>query len=373
VSSGLPDREQPIRLGIDAVGAVYGGAERIALGAVSAAIENERVREVIVFASPAESRRFAFPQSEKLAVVEVRRPGGGAERVAWLCGGAPYAFWQRSITHALFLSGAGVTHDSTRKTLFVQQSLPFLPEAQETFGLAGRVRYRFLLSLMRWSAASADLVAVQTDTMRTLVTRELGCDARKVRVIPAGAAEESALRLKEAMPEREVRGPIRLFYVGSASPHKNLRVIADALTILHRKGHAAVLVATLESGEGLPVRDDIQALGYLGRSQLAGEMQRADCLVMPSLAETVCLPLVEAMGLAVPVVVADRPYAREVCGEAGLYFDPDDADALANAVVSLVRDQAAKTSRVAEGVRKARTFGSRDSFRTLIDAALELV
>ena len=43
---------------------------------------------------------------------------------------------------------------------------------------------------------------------------------------------------------------------------------------------------------------------------------------MPSLVETVGLPLLEAMSLNVPVLAADRPYAHDICEDAAVYFDP---------------------------------------------------
>ena len=47
-----------------------------------------------------------------------------------------------------------------------------------------------------------------------------------------------------------------------------------------------------------------------------------DVLVFPSLTETFGFPLVEAMAVGVPVVAADTPIHREICGDAALYFEP---------------------------------------------------
>lgn len=38
--------------------------------------------------------------------------------------------------------------------------------------------------------------------------------------------------------------------------------------------------------------------------------------------------MLEAMAAGAPVVAADRPYAREICGPAAAFFDPDSPDAL---------------------------------------------
>jgi glycosyltransferase involved in cell wall biosynthesis len=50
---------------------------------------------------------------------------------------------------------------------------------------------------------------------------------------------------------------------------------------------------------------------------------------MPSLVETVGLPMLEAASVGTAIVAADRLYAHDVCGDAALYFDPLDARDLA--------------------------------------------
>ena len=41
------------------------------------------------------------------------------------------------------------------------------------------------------------------------------------------------------------------------------------------------------------------------------------------------------MGLGCPVIVSDIPVMHEICGEAGLYFNPDNADGLENHLLQL--------------------------------------
>ena len=50
------------------------------------------------------------------------------------------------------------------------------------------------------------------------------------------------------------------------------------------------------------------------------------------------LPPLEAMACGTPVVVSDRASLPEIAGDAGLYVDPDDVDALARAMLKLATD-----------------------------------
>ena len=61
----------------------------------------------------------------------------------------------------------------------------------------------------------------------------------------------------------------------------------------------------------------------------------SDALLFLSKEESYGLPLVEAMFLGLPIICADRPYARRLCGDQAIYFDPDSVDQLKVAVREL--------------------------------------
>jgi glycosyltransferase involved in cell wall biosynthesis len=53
-----------------------------------------------------------------------------------------------------------------------------------------------------------------------------------------------------------------------------------------------------------------------------------DACVFPSICESFGHPLVEAMAMGTPLVAADKPYARELCGEHAIYVDAERPEAL---------------------------------------------
>ena len=64
--------------------------------------------------------------------------------------------------------------------------------------------------------------------------------------------------------------------------------------------------------------------------------RRADVFLFPSLCESFGFPMVEALGYGLPIVAADTPINRELCGEAALYYAPLDASAAAQQLSALL-------------------------------------
>ena len=96
--------------------------------------------------------------------------------------------------------------------------------------------------------------------------------------------------------------------------------------------------------------------GYVTDLQLAALYRGASCFVYPSLYEGFGLPPLEAMQCGTPVITANTSSLPEVVGDAGLMVNPLDADAFAEAMLTLWRDAAARDSARARGLARAARF-----------------
>lgn len=82
---------------------------------------------------------------------------------------------------------------------------------------------------------------------------------------------------------------------------------------------------------GSPPR--VELVGHLDdRKQLAALYRGAECCVVHSHLESFSLTPYEAGSVGTSVVVSDIPAHREMCGDAAIYYDAGDPDALAGAV-----------------------------------------
>lgn len=93
----------------------------------------------------------------------------------------------------------------------------------------------------------------------------------------------------------------------------------------------------------------IQFLGPVTEEEKWHLIARASCLLYPSLDEGFGLPLLEAMAVGTPVIASNRGALPEVGGDAAVYVDPEDIEAMSFALIQCLL--------VPEGVREIRELG----------------
>jgi glycosyltransferase involved in cell wall biosynthesis len=99
---------------------------------------------------------------------------------------------------------------------------------------------------------------------------------------------------------------------------------------------------------------------------------RAYALVQPSLMEGFGLPPVEAMACGIPVLSSLAGSLPEVVGDAGVYFDPRDVDAMAETMRRLLANPAERDRLAARALRRSARFSWTSSARSLLDCFEEL-
>jgi glycosyltransferase involved in cell wall biosynthesis len=170
-------------------------------------------------------------------------------------------------------------------------------------------------------------------------------------VIPHGV-DEVFFQLDRAAPERYV------LCVSTLHPHKNIDGLIRAYT--RRKRDFKLVLAGMRGFHASEVEklinDDIRVTGWIPRAELLNLYARATAFIYPSKFEGFGMPVLEAMAAGIPVACSDIPPLREVAGDAALFFDPLDEDAIANALERITSDQALRKQLAEAGPKRAREF-----------------
>jgi glycosyltransferase involved in cell wall biosynthesis len=332
-----------LHLAVEAVGVKHGGGAVVLRDALRAAVRCSEIDRITVFSSPRDVRRFDMPGSEKI----VEAPRSYAEesvigRLHWLTRGVQAEVRALRPDMLVCMSGIGRTCELVPMVVFIQQSLPFCDEALGRCGLRTQIRIRAIGRLMKRSASHAALVVTQTPSMSDWIRQACGLTDERIMVVKPWGDEIGMDSEQGGSVNAMLRVPahLRLLYVGNSSPYKNLGCLLAALPEIRRRVTGATLFLTCPSDHSLCKTAGVVGLGYLGGSALRGAYQLATVFVTPSLVESGNLALVEAMTMGTPIAAADRPYARDLCGDAAVYFDPHRPAELAAAISDLIEDEA---------------------------------
>ncbi|WP_353987818.1 glycosyltransferase family 4 protein [Ruicaihuangia caeni] len=198
------------------------------------------------------------------------------------------------------------------------------------------------------------VVTVSETTKRSMIEHRL--TKRSITVVPNAA--DTAPDGAEQGSRRQPPANRDLVYMGSFMPYKNVEVLARALRLL--PGYRLHLLSGITDVDRGHYEELAPAGALVFHDGVSDEeydelLSRAFALVHASRDEGFGIPLVEAMTHGTPVVVSDIPIFREIAGDAGRYFDPDDAQGVASALRAL-EDDAAWLSASKSGTEQARLF-----------------
>ena len=176
------------------------------------------------------------------------------------------------------------------------------------------------------TARKAAAIITISEFSKDRITHHLGVDPDRIFVAHLGVDTSAFIPY---LGERENF----LLYPATAGGHKNHSSLIAGVEILREHDPTLRLVLTggaLGSLGELP--DWVDVRGLVPVEELRSLYRSARALVFPSLYEGFGLPLLEAMAAGCPVVSSNAGSLPEICGDAGVLFDPHDPSDIARAV-----------------------------------------
>jgi len=213
-------------------------------------------------------------------------------------------------------------------------------------------------------ASCADTILCESDHVKSDIMKFLMVEESKITAIAAPPI--TALTRSHEDPEflerraQELNLPDQfIFYPAQFFPHKNHIRLIDAFASLLRgfprchllltgqKRHDFAKVMAHVSDLNLDGR--VMHLGYVDTDNLAVVYRRAAFVVIPTLFESVSIPIYEAFRLGVPVCASNVVALPEQVGDAGVLFDPFSVGDMTEKMCELLADEQLRRSLVIKG------------------------
>ena len=218
---------------------------------------------------------------------------------------------------------------------------------------------------------TADKILCESQFVKSDIIKFLGVDPNKVHVVQSpppkcfnsSTVDENlykTIKVKYGLPEEYI------FYPAQFWPHKNHIKLLEAFSIVKKEFKDLRLVFTGSKQNNfqnvdrriqeLQLENDIVYLGYIDYSDLPFLYKMSKFLVMPTLFESISIPIYEAFSLKVAVCCSNVVALPEQVGEAGLIFDPNSENDIAKKMIMYLSNNNLLTEKAEQGYLKINSF-----------------
>lgn len=229
------------------------------------------------------------------------------------------------------------------------------------------IKYVGYRLVVRHALSGARRILVPTRTIGKKLVREYQVDGRKV-VIATEATSRNfrpTKRRPKTLAKYGLEEPF-VIYTGSAYPHKNIPMAAQAVKSLIDAGVKLTLVIASARSEFLDrllaelgrngSDRGVRVLGFVPDHDLVALYASATAFIQPSRSEGFGLTGLEAMATGLPVIASNTDVLREVYGKAAMYIDPQSSQDMSIAIKHLLTNTSLWRKLSVMGVRRAREY-----------------
>ena len=268
----------------------------------------------------------------------------------------------RQAPDVLFIPAHTVPLVHPKQSVYVAHDLGFerIPELYENTHIGGKAMNAVIrlltlgkygtseLDYHRWSMQYAVRRAAKIITISQFTKQELQdiypVPDHQVAVVYNGFSGDEYRYLPDATQPDE---PYML-YVGRIEQKKNIPRLIQAWAVAREQyhiPHKLYLVGSEGYGyseveeliEQHKLQDVVVRPGYVPQEEMNKLMNQASAFVFPTRYEGFGIPVLEALAAGTTVACSDIPPLREVGGEACMYFDPEDVNAMAAQIAAVAK------------------------------------
>lgn len=250
------------------------------------------------------------------------------------------------------------------------------------------IKERLYRNYVYRSGLYAERIIVESEYVKQDVEKFLGIPESRVKVLespPPTYVMEANISDSEIKKVKEKYNlpDVFLFYPAQFWPHKNHINLLKALDILRKQFGITISVVFTGTKQNyfnkvfnevrkLKLEKQVMYLGYVGSEELVALYRLARALVLPTLFESISIPIWEAFFQGCPVLASNVCALPEQVGNAGLLFDPKDPLDIAEKISKIIKDDALREELIKKGKERVQNL-TLESYASKIRELIESV
>lgn len=194
-----------------------------------------------------------------------------------------------------------------------------------------------------------DCMVVETETFKRLVSEKIGFDKNNIYVIENSFNKKFN---KDLILNNKVKKSdcLNFFVPSSYYPHKNLEVLIDVACILKNKYNIYLKFNFLIKSDSVEwsrfiniakskdVFSYLNTYGPVNNDEMTRLYGENNFVILPTLAEVSTAVYPESFISKKLVFTSDLDFAKELCGDGAIYFDPLDSSDIALKIYQVIND-----------------------------------
>jgi glycosyltransferase involved in cell wall biosynthesis len=191
---------------------------------------------------------------------------------------------------------------------------------------------------------------------------------------------EKELWVKCAKIDRQT-GIFNLLCVSANYTHKNIEKLKAVSRYLKQSNPDFKFCLTLTLTENeYKLDDDIHPyfnlIGLVSHNELPDLYSKCDAFILPTLLEVFTTSYLEAMFMQKPILTSALGFARDICGDAAVYFDPMSTESIGRTIENLAADTNLQRTLVTNGKKRLERFtnskGRTAAYMDIIKGVIDL-
>lgn len=163
------------------------------------------------------------------------------------------------------------------------------------------------------------------------------------------------IQLREREPNE-----IRLVTITKNHPHKNLKIIQQLIPEITKRDINIKFYVTIDNKSYHSLfsnfKEFVINVGPISTYECPSLYHQCDALFLPTLLESFTASYPEAMKVEIPILTSDLPFARDICQDAAVYFDPLDVNDIISKILLVLESNELRQKCIDNGKSLIKTF-----------------